>query len=253
MSACLRSDADLCKAVFNNDAVTAEGFRNFVADLACNRGHRYVQTLVDMMMSMPDMRADLEADNPFIRRALNIAIKEEPALRDRHEVMQLMAQACRQEGVWASEFEVSLIQEVLEDPGIKLLIVTVDTSESFHSRDCKLETTLVDILGAVTDKEMCIVLLRLEKEDHYQYVTLNHHRIISVDDLWEYLEQFFESSSADGSEDSVASEGYKSDQDELSEDEILRRQKHRERKLHWLKKINEALQVEKEVSKNQAI
>lgn len=235
ISACIKSDAELAAAF--DDRVDHQAIRQFVADLALQHGKERLKNLLEMVVGLPD----LIHDYPFLLAALRQAT-EKNQISSSTEAMQLLTEACRQNGVWASEFEISLMTEALHKLGIRQVIITVEDQDSFASKSCLFEYDLYFALKAEDVTQLrCIVLARVLNQDHYQWVPFYQQGVIAIDDLLHHLDEVLDNSSVDqsicgDSEPEVEEKNSAADDDSTHLREVLN--------LDFLASIMKALQLE---------
>lgn len=195
VAACIRSDSDL-SAAFENRADDHSRLRHFVADLALLHGRDFLSNLIEQVTILPD----LIQDYPFLTEALDTAIRANIRINDATEAVQLISDACRKDAVWASQFEISLMNDALSERGVRQVIVTLPDDLSFASKSCQLEYDLMFALDAEDVKQRyCIILLRLDLLNHYQWIPFRYNGVVVISDLLSHLEQVLDSTSVDQS------------------------------------------------------
>lgn len=134
-------------------------------------------------------------------------VDEHPFLKDLGKDESISDRIAKS-NVWASDFEINVVREILKTRGVALFIVQ-DKDKETARESTKLEeelaktidSHLVQTLGEPVHLSVarCIVLLRLTRLEHFMYLALDSKPVMFITDLRDHLVQYVDSDSDDSS------------------------------------------------------
>ncbi len=187
---CLKQDHRAHAVLFDSCRCLEQAALNLRSHLATQLlAERRLQTwLFDLITVLKSTAKSVSNDFPFIQKAGGVLSLHE---LDKVTVLKC-AEAIRSSSVWASEFEKSVVQDMLQQIGISLLVLEAPSQSTI------VDTNVIEEqMYAALKREktlQCIILIHVDN-NHYMYMTLRQDglipaRVIPVRLMQKYIEGF---------------------------------------------------------------
>ena len=191
ISQCIKSQEDIAEKLSNrcNDHTSA---RQYISGLTESQ---VWSNLIIEACSISLSYLDIIFEYPFLMSAI-VDCRTLP--KDLFDVKNLIKSACGKDGIYACQFEIEILREVLNPMDIGIITLNLHTDDEFIKTDI-IEFKLSKLFAASDSslKQSSIVLVKEDAIDHYQYLSYNSQRIIRTETLKDYIHDYLEDSELD--------------------------------------------------------